>query len=303
MSDFKNENMTCDLEISSIWGSVFDPFWIPKSINIQFSYSTGSQNSLLCWPLNCQDLSSTKHSDVLRRFTTSLSSPLCSTWIGNVIRLSFLPPLLACSVYMCNPEAPGVICVRCQVHGQEQGNNQDQEGGDQTAERASDTPPTATGEVWLVHWYPIIQPRSAELARQPQSFFTQTAPFHLLPFPLCCSVCLPPSLLCLVFLSGIWVTAQAPRGFLWQMSSSMPWSLLPANQCVPPQWTILTHQHPLVEQQDNNCHHQGEFYKKKKPEVCVRLVQRRWRWMSWRLDGAKKQMVKKTRDKRLILSH
>lgn len=183
----------------SIWGSVFDRFWIPKSINIQFSYSTGSQNSLLCWPLNCQDLSSTKHLDVLRRFTTSLSSPLCSTWIGNVIRLSFLPPPLASSVYICNPEAPGVICVRCQVHGQEQGNNQDQEGGDQTAERASDAPPTATGEVWLVHWYPIIQPWSAELARQPQSFFTQTAPFHLLPFPLYCSVCLPPSLLRLFF--------------------------------------------------------------------------------------------------------
>lgn len=197
----------------SIWGSVFDRFWIPKSINIQFSYSTGSQNSLLCWPLNCQDLSSTKHLDVLRRFTTSLSSPLCSTWIGNVIRLSFLPPPLASSVYICNPEAPGVICVRCQVHGQEQGNNQDQEGGDQTAERASDAPPTATGEVWLVHWYPIIQPRSAELARQPQSFFTQTAPFHLLPFPLYCSVCLPPSLLRLCFSLRYLSYGSGPKRF------------------------------------------------------------------------------------------
>lgn len=277
----------------SIWGSVIDRFWItplPKFVNIQFSYSTGSQNSLLFWPLNCQDLSSTKHSDVLRRFTTSSSSPLCSTWIGNVIRLSFLPPPLASSVYICNPKAPDVIHLRCQVHGQEQGNNQDQEGGDQTAERASDTPPTATGEVWLVHWYPIIQPRSAELARQPQSFFTQTAPFHLLPFPLCCSVCLPPSLLRLCFFSQVSELRLRPQevssgrcppvrhGVCVQQTSVY----LPSGR----HWHIST---PWWNNRTTTATTKVCFTKQKWPEVCVGVVQRRWRWTSWRLDGSKKR--------------
>lgn len=53
-------------------------------INIRFSFSTGSQNSLLCWPLNCQDLSSIKRWDDPRRSTISLSSRLCSTWTGDI---------------------------------------------------------------------------------------------------------------------------------------------------------------------------------------------------------------------------
>lgn len=276
----------------SIWGSVFDRFWIPKSINIQFSYSTGSQNSLLCWPLNCQDLSSTKHLDVLRRFTTSLSSPLCSTWTGNVIRLSFLPPPLASSVYICNPEAPGVICVRCQVHGQEQGNNQDQEGGDQTAERASDAPPTATGEVWLVHWYPIIQPRSAELARQPQSFFTQTAPFSSSALSTLL-LRLPPSISATsLFFSQVSElrlrsqevsSSRCPpvcHGVCFQQTSVY----LPSGRY----WHIST---PWWNNRTTTATTKASFTKKK-PEVCVRFVQRRWRWTSWRLDGAKNKWDK-----------
>lgn len=54
--------------------------------------------------------------------------------------------------------------------------------------------------------------------------------------------------------------AQAPRGFLWQMSSSMPWSLPLVSLCAPPQWKTLTHQLPPVAQQDSSCPHQGKFH-------------------------------------------
>lgn len=256
----------------SIWGSVLDRFWIPKSINIQFSYSTGSQNSLLCWPLNCQDLSSTKHLDVLRRFTTSLSSPLCSTWIGNVIRLSFLPPPLACSVYIyiyaiLKLLVWNVCVVRYMDRNREITRIKREEIRrlkehltllQQRLERyglSTDTPLFSQGQQNLPDSHSNFSLKLHPFIFCPFHFVAPSASLHL------CYVS--------VFLSGIWVTAQVPRGFLWQMSSSMPWSLLPANQCVPPQWKILTHQHPLVEQQDNNCHHQGEFSKKIKSLKCV----------------------------------
>lgn len=63
--------------------------------------------------------------------------------------------------------------------------------------------------------------------------------------------------------------ARAPRGFLWQMSSSMPWSLPPVSQCAPPQWKTLTHQRPPVAQRDNSCPHQGKFHNRKPAVLFV----------------------------------
>lgn len=82
------------------------------------------------------------------------------------------------------------------------------------------------------------------------------------------------------------------------MSSSMPWSLLPASQCAPPQWKTLTHQLPLVAQQDSSCPHQGKFHNRWSA-VCghvffllsfslfISRAGSRWRWGRWIRGGCK----------------
>lgn len=59
---------------------------------------------------------------------------------------------------------------------------------------------------------------------------------------------------------GIWVMAQAQRGFLLLMSSSMPWSLPQVSQYAGPQWKMLTHQLLTVAQQEHCCPHPGMFH-------------------------------------------
>lgn len=59
---------------------------------------------------------------------------------------------------------------------------------------------------------------------------------------------------------GIWVMAQAQRGFLLLMSSSMPWSLPQVSQYAGPQWKMLTLQLLTVAQQEHCCPHPGMFH-------------------------------------------
>lgn len=68
--------------------------------------------------------------------------------------------------------------------------------------------------------------------------------------------------------------AQAPRGFLWQMSSSTPWSLPPASRCAPPPWKTLTHQHPPVAQRGNSHPNQGllQEYENKIDVLYIDLI-------------------------------
>lgn len=69
---------------------VLKPTFTLEMNNIsQFYCSIGSQNSPLSWPLNCQDLSSTKHLEDLRRSTISSSSHPCSTWTGSQARFGY----------------------------------------------------------------------------------------------------------------------------------------------------------------------------------------------------------------------
>lgn len=117
--------------------------------------------------------------------------------------------------------------------------------------------------------------RSAELSIFSWEICNLRLPFlHLLSLysPFILFSPLRPSILVKVcvssFLSGIWVMAQALRGFLWQMSSSMLWSLPPVSLCAPPQLKTLTHQHPLVAQQGSSCCHQG-----KRNYFCIYSIQ------------------------------
>lgn len=133
-----------------------------------------------------------------------------------------------------------------QVHGQEQRNNQDQAGGDQEAKRAFDITSTATGKVqvassYLLFYLPKAKITLSVVIRSGSSLWQSFS---------CCP---------LRFHSDIWAMAQAPRDFLWQMSSNMPWSLPPASLCAPPLWKILTQLHPQGAQQDNSHSQQGKF--------------------------------------------
>lgn len=79
-------------------------------------------------------------------------------------------------------------------------------------------------------------------------------------------------------MTGIWAMAQGPRGFLWPMFSSMPWSLLPASLCARHLWKTLIQQHHLVAW-PHSCHlQQGKFSKTKqnysKREILFRKVLR-----------------------------
>lgn len=120
------------------------------------------------------------------------------------------------------------------------------------------------------------------------------------------SLCFPASLwhscfLSAFSLSGIWVMAQAPRGFLWQMSSSMPWSLPPVSQCAPPRWKTSTHQHLPVAQQGNSCPSQGKFHNRwpavlrhcfsSFPSFALLVSGEwiRWGWEAWVKRGHKQR--------------